>query len=65
LPHASRGSCGRGEAQGCVRPNFQVDGRVVEPFISQPRRKIDARNPALIHTIRGVGYTLRLGGTRS
>ncbi|MFQ6397530.1 response regulator transcription factor [Nocardia sp. KC 131] len=41
------------------------DGRVVETFISQLRRKIDARNPPLIHTIRGVGYTLRRGGTRS
>ncbi|MFE9323924.1 response regulator transcription factor [Nocardia sp. NPDC052278] len=38
------------------------DGRVVETFISQLRRKVDARNPPLIHTIRGVGYTLRLGG---
>lgn len=41
------------------------DGRVVETFISQLRRKVDARNPALIHTIRGVGYALRLGGARS
>ncbi|WP_327096207.1 response regulator transcription factor [Nocardia vinacea] len=41
------------------------DGRVVETFISQLRRKVDARNPPLIHTIRGVGYTLRLGGGRS
>ncbi|WP_063044666.1 response regulator transcription factor [Nocardia pseudovaccinii] len=40
------------------------DGRVVETFISQLRRKVDARNPPLIHTIRGVGYTLRLGGGR-
>ncbi|WP_433762435.1 response regulator transcription factor [Nocardia sp. CA-135398] len=41
------------------------DGRVVETFISQLRRKVDARNPPLIHTIRGVGYTLRHGGGRS
>ncbi|WP_069160401.1 response regulator transcription factor [Nocardia altamirensis] len=38
------------------------DGRVVETFISQLRRKIDTRNPPLIHTIRGVGYTLRQSG---
>jgi two-component system OmpR family response regulator len=37
--------------------------RVVETFISQLRRKIDDRQPPLIHTFRGVGYTLRL--TRS
>ncbi|WP_433726394.1 response regulator transcription factor [Nocardia sp. CA-129566] len=41
------------------------DSRVVETFISQLRRKVDARNPPLIHTIRGVGYTVRLGGARS
>lgn len=36
------------------------DGRVVESFISQLRRKIDDETSApLIHTIRGVGYTLR------
>jgi two-component system OmpR family response regulator len=37
--------------------------RVVETFISQLRRKVDDRQPPLIHTFRGVGYTLRL--TRS
>lgn len=36
--------------------------RVVETFISQLRRKIDASGPALIHTVRGVGYSLRQGG---
>jgi two-component system OmpR family response regulator len=36
------------------------DYRVVESFISQLRRKIDDLDPPLIHTIRGVGYTLRL-----
>ncbi|WP_433678234.1 response regulator transcription factor [Nocardia sp. CA-119907] len=35
------------------------DGRVVETFMSQLRRKVDMRDPALIHTIRSVGYTLR------
>jgi len=35
------------------------DGRVVETFVSQLRRKIDACGPPLIHTVRGVGYTLR------
>ncbi|MFD3427353.1 response regulator transcription factor [Nocardia fluminea] len=41
------------------------DGRVVETFISQLRRKVDAGNPPLIHTVRGVGYTLRLASVRS
>ncbi|MEU2032665.1 response regulator transcription factor [Nocardia amamiensis] len=41
------------------------DGRVVETFMSQLRRKVDIRDPALIHTIRNVGYTLRSDGFRS
>ncbi|MEV6097376.1 winged helix-turn-helix domain-containing protein [Nocardia sp. NPDC051981] len=28
-------------------------------FVSQLRRKIDTGHPPLIHTVRGVGYTLR------
>ncbi|MGW6619587.1 response regulator transcription factor [Nocardia sp. NPDC055002] len=35
------------------------DGRIVDTFISQLRRKIDTAGPPLIHTLRGVGYTLR------
>jgi two-component system OmpR family response regulator len=33
---------------------------VVETYISYLRKKIDRYPPPLIHTIRGVGYTLRL-----
>lgn len=40
--------------------DFGGDGRIVESYISYLRRKIDSENPPLIHTIRGVGYTLRL-----
>jgi two-component system OmpR family response regulator len=36
------------------------DGGVVEPCISYLRRKIDQAEPRLIHTIRGVGYVLRI-----
>ncbi|HWG02646.1 MAG TPA: response regulator transcription factor [Trebonia sp.] len=36
------------------------DGNVVEPCISYLRRKVDQREPRLIHTIRGVGYMLRI-----
>ncbi len=35
------------------------DSRIVESYISYLRRKIDAHDPPLIHTVRGVGYTLR------
>jgi two-component system, OmpR family, response regulator len=40
--------------------DFGGDSRIVESYISYLRRKIDRENLPLIHTIRGVGYTLRL-----
>jgi len=36
------------------------DGAVVEPTVSYLRRKIDQREPKLIHTVRGFGYVLRI-----
>ena len=39
---------------------FAGEGTVVESFISYLRRKVDAVDPPLIHTVRGVGYTMRL-----
>jgi two-component system OmpR family response regulator len=39
--------------------DFGGDGGVVETYIGYLRRKIDNVEPKLIHTIRGVGYTLR------
>ena len=40
--------------------DFGGRANVVETYISYLRKKIDAEGPALIHTIRGVGYSLRL-----
>jgi two-component system, OmpR family, response regulator len=40
--------------------NLAGDGNVVEPCISYLRRKVDQAEPRLIHTIRGVGYVLRI-----
>ena len=40
--------------------DFGGDSRIVESYISYLRRKIDRTSLPLIHTIRGVGYTLRL-----
>jgi two-component system OmpR family response regulator len=40
--------------------SFSGDGNVVEPAISYLRRKVDQGEPRLIHTIRGVGYMLRV-----
>jgi two-component system OmpR family response regulator len=39
--------------------DFGGDGRVLETYISYLRKKLDARGPPLIHTVRGVGYALR------
>jgi two-component system OmpR family response regulator len=39
---------------------FQRRPNIVETYISYLRKKIDEFEPALIHTIRRVGYTLRL-----
>jgi len=39
--------------------DFGGDSNVVETYISYLRKKIDKVGPPLIHTIRGVGYTLR------
>jgi two-component system OmpR family response regulator len=40
--------------------DFGGDGNVVETYISYLRKKIDRLGPPLLHTIRGVGYCLRL-----
>ncbi|WIM99133.1 response regulator transcription factor [Actinoplanes oblitus] len=40
--------------------DFGGDGRIVESYVYYLRRKIDKTEPALIHTVRGVGYALRL-----
>ncbi|WP_420640015.1 response regulator transcription factor [Candidatus Poriferisocius sp.] len=40
--------------------DFGGSGGVVETYIGYLRKKIDTSEPKLIHTIRGVGYTLRL-----
>lgn len=39
---------------------FAGNASVLETYISYLRHKIDDVDPPLIHTVRGVGYTLRL-----
>ena len=39
--------------------DFGGNGSVVENYISYLRKKIDHREPKLIHTVRGFGYVLR------
>jgi len=40
--------------------SFNGDGNVVESYICYLRRKVDHGEPRLIHTIRGIGYVLRI-----
>ena len=40
--------------------DFRGDAGIVETYISYLRKKIDLFDPPLIHTVRGVGYRLRL-----
>jgi two-component system OmpR family response regulator len=40
--------------------DFGGDPNIVETYISYLRKKVDCFEPPLIHTIRGVGYSLRL-----
>ena len=37
-----------------------ASGSVVEPCVSYLRRKVDQGEPRLIHTVRGIGYVLRI-----
>ncbi|MFD8896334.1 MULTISPECIES: response regulator transcription factor [Streptomyces] len=40
--------------------DFSGDTRIVDTYIKNLRRKVDRSPPALIHTVRGFGYCLRL-----
>ena len=43
--------------------DFRGDTGIVESYVSVLRRKIDSTEPHLLHTLRGVGYVLRLPST--
>jgi two-component system OmpR family response regulator len=40
--------------------DYAGQSQIVETYVSYLRRKLDPLGPPLIHTQRGVGYTLRL-----
>jgi two-component system, OmpR family, response regulator len=40
--------------------DFAGDARVLETYMSYLRKKVDANRVPLLHTVRGVGYVLRL-----
>jgi two-component system, OmpR family, response regulator len=40
--------------------DFGGEGNVVESYVSYLRRKVDTTEPKLLHTLRGVGYVLRV-----
>ncbi|MEV4218288.1 response regulator transcription factor [Nonomuraea sp. NPDC049725] len=41
------------------RYDFGGDASIVDTYISYLRRKVDAGEPKLIHTVHGVGYVMR------
>jgi two-component system OmpR family response regulator len=43
--------------------DFGGDASVLETYISYLRRKVDRTEPQLIHTVRGVGYVMRVPRT--
>jgi two-component system OmpR family response regulator len=40
--------------------DFGGDPNILETYISYLRKKLNAAGPPVIHTVRGVGYSLRL-----
>ena len=40
--------------------DFGGDSSIVETYVSYLRKKVDTQAPRLIHTVRGVGYVLRM-----
>jgi two-component system OmpR family response regulator len=40
--------------------DFGGEATIVESYISYLRRKVDTTQPRLLHTVRGVGYVLRI-----
>jgi len=44
--------------------DFRGDAGIVETYVSYLRKKIDTYEPALIHTVRGVGYRMRIAPTK-
>ena len=43
--------------------DFGGDANIVETYVSHLRRKIDTTQPRLLHTLRGMGYALRVPRT--
>jgi len=39
--------------------DFGGESAIIESFISSLRKKVDAAEPRLIQTVRGVGYAIR------
>jgi two-component system, OmpR family, response regulator len=43
--------------------DFGGDANIVETYVSHLRRKVDTTQPRLLHTLRGMGYALRVPRT--
>ncbi|TWV55889.1 response regulator transcription factor [Streptomyces misionensis] len=64
LLHFLMANAGRTMSKGQILQSvweydFGGDPSIVDTYISYLRRKIDAEEPKLIHTVRGIGYVVR------
>ncbi|MFJ9930308.1 MULTISPECIES: response regulator transcription factor [Streptomyces] len=64
LLHFLMANAGRTMSKGQILQSvweydFGGDPSIVDTYISYLRRKIDAAEPKLIHTVRGIGYVVR------
>lgn len=64
LLHYLMANAGRTRTKGQILQNvwdydFGGDRSIVDTYISYLRRKVDTREPKLIHTVRGIGYVIR------
>jgi two-component system OmpR family response regulator len=42
--------------------DFDGESSIIESFMSNLRKKVDNVEPKLIHTVRGIGYSIREPG---
>jgi DNA-binding response OmpR family regulator len=59
VPNPSQATCRRITARRWEY-DFNEEANIIESYISTLRRKVDTAEPRLIHTIRSIGYVLRV-----
>lgn len=57
-------NCGRAVTRAQIldhvwQYDFGGDGSIIETYVSHLRKKVESGRPRLIHTVRGIGYSMR------